>query len=499
MCHPVDEACADDALQAAPDQFGMELDKGMVNLGNENVVEIINTPLSPHGIVLTDKKADTSQVASRSSERVAPRRGPHHLHPNTAPPVLGNMEKITSNLLKGANLAALPKFKLQALMDIVNYWQATKSRYGLLISIISGTLWHSFIPENGKSRPSSLVYAKYTLMSLSALVARHKVPDVIFIVKFSDNCAFSAKGALFFPANATAPIVTHNIGLTCDVKHLNVPLPVYDWYWYFDQVTQMNGFRPMSAQRYDSLPLVPWEARISKAVWAGNTKTSGGLDGPRARCVKFGLHRTDLMDVACGNCEDFGATKREIQHRTGPCTYIDREHLLKHKYAIDLDGYGATFRLKNLYESGCVVMKVITPQDVREFWMDVPEPWVHYIPIDSIHLEADLEEAIVWCRQNDLACKGIAEAARRFALHNLTFEKMHEYQAATLRSYAHKQDFVLQDPALSPTPVHGPVSDLSIPVQRMWEPNEHIYTSYNLHMMPRKPTDIWGGGDHDMS
>ena len=68
-------------------------------------------------------------------------------------------------------------------------------------------------------------------------------------------------------------------------------------------------------------------------------------------------------------------------------------------------------------------------------------PWQHYIPVDHNHLEESLREGINWARNNDAECESIARAARDYALHNLTFEKMHSYQASVLHEYAQYQNF----------------------------------------------------------
>lgn len=83
-----------------------------------------------------------------------------------------------------------------------------------------------------------------------------------------------------------------------------------------------------------------------------------------------------------------------------------------YKYVLSLPGNDVPSSLRHDLLSGCLVLMP------KPFWESVwffgLKPNVHYIELRADL--ADLEERLQWCRDNDAACREIAEAGRAFAL-----------------------------------------------------------------------------------
>jgi hypothetical protein len=93
---------------------------------------------------------------------------------------------------------------------------------------------------------------------------------------------------------------------------------------------------------------------------------------------------------------------------------LSHEEQQHYKYAINVDGHVAAFRLSFLLASDCVVLQVASPKDYTLWYTSkMLKPWEHYVPVKADL--SDLEEQIRWCRANDDKCKAISQKASKFA------------------------------------------------------------------------------------
>jgi hypothetical protein len=94
---------------------------------------------------------------------------------------------------------------------------------------------------------------------------------------------------------------------------------------------------------------------------------------------------------------------------------------LLYKYIINIDGHSATNRFSYLLQSGCLILNVESHFVIgNQRWYDhLIKPNVHYIPIK--YDLSDLEDKILWCRNNDNKCQIIVENAKK--LYNKYFTK----------------------------------------------------------------------------
>ena len=245
------------------------------------------------------------------------------------------------SLLEHQNLSHVPglkKFNLENLARVYNATRKNNLLYecGILVSILENRVFFKLVPRHCARLIHAWethAYAPRTLEALSAMVARERVPDVMFIIKFVDGCKQNWKGKV--------PILSHNVAPGCK---WHIPFPSYDWYWH-----DANEFKLRSPGRFDSFPLTPWAARVSKAVWAG--RVGGYTHNLRPRILYFGGNHSDLLNVSATDCEDYGGTKGDGIL----CRWMEPGDIMKHKYVVDVEGFGVTFRLKNLLLSGSVV------------------------------------------------------------------------------------------------------------------------------------------------
>jgi len=66
---------------------------------------------------------------------------------------------------------------------------------------------------------------------------------------------------------------------------------------------------------------------------------------------------------------------------------------MNHKYYITLDGNTATF-LRGQFILASDTVPIVIESEYRPLYVDVWEPWVHYIPVKND--QSDLYEKIEW-------------------------------------------------------------------------------------------------------
>jgi Glycosyl transferase family 90 len=85
------------------------------------------------------------------------------------------------------------------------------------------------------------------------------------------------------------------------------------------------------------------------------------------------------------------------------------------KFAIDVDGNSNAWT--NFFTRlimGCCVLKVASPLGFRQWYYSDLEAWTHYVPVRPDL--SDLEDQIVWCRNNANECSAIAANGQAFAV-----------------------------------------------------------------------------------
>lgn len=269
---------------------------------------------------------------------------------------------------------------------------------GLLVTFHLNILSYRVFDERCRAHTnefSTSLYTTYSLMSLRRLAKRYTVPDLSMVIGFGDGCKHMP---------GPAPLQMYSTSSSCTYTNA---FPIYDWYW-----PGANGFQ--GEYRFDSIPLRHWDQRIAKLFWVGARSNA-----KRDAIVHYGTVRANDTDIAWTNTH-----------------FKDVAYASQYKYILDVDGYGCTFRLKNMFLSGAVIFKI--KSDVHEYWWSHVSAWKHYIPVDDTSVPS-LDQALNWAKHNDGASRQIALNALHFARSHLTFDKMHQYQLNYLTKYAQHQ------------------------------------------------------------
>ncbi|MDF2096144.1 glycosyl transferase family 90 [Aquibaculum arenosum] len=170
-----------------------------------------------------------------------------------------------------------------------------------------------------------------------------------------------------------------------------------------------------------------WDAKRSEIVWRGQPTGHKDKGSPFAwsRNVRFLLVSKyhSLYNVGFSSLGRKGDLECEPYVRE-PLTI---EEQLKHKYVISLQGNDVATNLKWILASNSVP---IMPPPTVETWLleSQLEPYVHYVPMsdDMKNLPATLE----WCRQNDDACRDIAENGQNYI--RMFFDTVNEAKIYTM-------------------------------------------------------------------
>lgn len=281
----------------------------------------------------------------------------------------------------------------------------------------------------------------HALTSLQQLLAKYDVPDTDFVLSFASRCAPVNYQTL---PQGRAPMMSwslrdDNYGQPCNA----LVLPMYDYTWSY------QDFKVGSNWRVDSYPEVPWKDKDPRVVWRGTLTARE----PRARALKFGLMRPDLVDIKhTGPIDECKSIyHEEVQKFGGPlgendCLDATTEvsmtagEIIRYKYLLDIEGHGPTFRLKNLLLSNSVVFK-LQEEGMQWFYPDL-KAYVHYVPVSVNDFELDLEKKIAWARHHDDVVRQIGERASAFVQQYIDNDSMSRFQLLTLSLYASRQIFV---------------------------------------------------------
>lgn len=189
---------------------------------------------------------------------------------------------------------------------------------------------------------------------------------------------------------------------------------------------------------------VIWKSRKSKLIWRG------GFHGearplppeflgdrnlvPRARAARASLQVSELIDVKLvGNPDEY-----KLDPRLYGDTVSYQEQLTEYNYALNIDGYGPSSRLRTQLAAGVLVFKVDSV--MKAHYMEGMVPWVHYIPVSWGDLENDLVRKIKWARTHDEAARKIAFQGQRYARQYLSDTSTAQYMVQVIQAFADAEE-----------------------------------------------------------
>eukprot|EP00906_Rhabdomonas_costata_P001417 RCo002376 len=323
---------------------------------------------------------------------------------------------------------------------------------GVRIQIIRGHIYWELMPPglqmNGSVR-SMLIQAEGTLAFLTKTVAHFgtRVPDVDFVVMFGDTPPLfgeslrqddvdieAGKGhwlrAIQVQREPRAPMFSYasRDGAT------SIAAPTLDWQWGAQDFTEGSPWRT------DASPTLPWISKQPLAVWRGTPSS-----WVRVRVCELSLKHPELIDarLAEGGVRDIcrmGFVDMNHKHcQSMTSKPMSTPVLTSHKYLLDVDGAGASFRYKNLLLSRSLVIKV--QEEMHQFFDGDLKPWVHYIPVMLKDLDKELPRVVRWARANDSMAQKIALTSAAYVKEHLKEEDAMWYQWASLMIYASRQTF----------------------------------------------------------
>jgi len=118
---------------------------------------------------------------------------------------------------------------------------------------------------------------------------------------------------------------------------------------------------------------------------------------------------------------------------------VEMNKQIKYKYLINIDGHSKVNRESYLLQSGCLILNVETKYVIgNQRWYDhLLQPFVHYVPIK--YDLSDLEEKIIWCRNNDSKCKEIANNAKKLYDEYFSKEGLMQYCSNVLNNISYER------------------------------------------------------------
>jgi len=200
---------------------------------------------------------------------------------------------------------------------------------------------------------------------------------------------------------------------------------------------------------------IDWNDKIPKAIFRGSATGSVEFKyNQRLQISKidyeWNLKNYDLLDagIVSWNARDKIDSNLTITYiKPGDMNKmniflkprIEMVDQLKYKYLINIDGHAFTNRFSYLLQSGCLILNVETKYVIgNQRWFDhLLIPGIHYIPIK--YDLSDLEEKIIWCRNNDSKCKEIVENAKKLYDEYFSKDGIMKYCSNVLNNISYKR------------------------------------------------------------
>lgn len=274
------------------------------------------------------------------------------------------------------------------------------------------------------------------------LCAAREVPDIEFFVNRRDFPLLTRDGTEPYEDmwdSVDKPLMSHKydkyipiLSSTTTDRHADIAIPTLDD-WARIKFADGYYFPKTQHRDYNDVFGLPWEQKKPIAVFRGASTGKGTTieTNPRLKIAylsTLGKVDTDGVVFLDAGITDWNTRPRKIMGNAYLQTVEINElpfGLIKkltpleqsgYKYIIHLDGHSAAFRLSLEMSMNSVILKA--DSSYRLWFSHLLKPYIHYVPLKADL--SDVYEKIVWCKQNDDACKKIAENARLFYLQVLS-------------------------------------------------------------------------------
>lgn len=162
---------------------------------------------------------------------------------------------------------------------------------------------------------------------------------------------------------------------------------------------------------YDAQNLVSdtigWDEKEDVLFWRG--ATSGTIDD-RINPIRYINSRDWPIKTDCYFSTVIQGRENDVDGVLGSYTPIDE--WFRYKYLLNLHGNDVSSSFPFTLYSNSVALHPYPFKWEVIYYGDGIKPWVHFIPLR--HDLSDLEEKLIWCKNNDDECKRIAERATNY-------------------------------------------------------------------------------------
>ena len=281
---------------------------------------------------------------------------------------------------------------------------------------------------------------------LENLCKNRKLPDIEFFINRRDFplLRLDEKESYDKIFGENTPLISHNYTKYCPIlsmattdKHSDIAIPNWDdWSRICNKLfTKKNKFNidtsHTTIKSFDHNFNTRWQDKIDIAVFRG-ASTGSGIDENTNMRLKISLMSTQRPDLINAGITKWNLRPRITNDMILDTINIDKFKLVeymtpkdqsKYKYIVNIDGHSSAFRLALELSMKSVILLV---ESKYKLWFhDYLKPYVHYIPIKADL--SDLEDKIIWCRENDSKCKIISINAKDFYDEYLCEKGVYDY------------------------------------------------------------------------
>ena len=167
-----------------------------------------------------------------------------------------------------------------------------------------------------------------------------------------------------------------------------------------------------------------WERKVNLAFFRGSRTSS-----ERDPLIWLSREKPHLVKADYTKNQAWKSPKDTLDQ--APAEIITLEDHCQYKYLFNFRGVAASFRLRHLFLCESLVFHV--GEEWTEFFYSELIPWYHYIPV-SVSLN-EVEELLVFAKENDDIVRRIAENGRLFIENHLRMEDVFDYWRTLLHTY----------------------------------------------------------------
>jgi hypothetical protein len=235
-------------------------------------------------------------------------------------------------------------------------------------------------------------------------IKKLKIPDGVYILSLND--------AQLLKKNLNEPWFGKNL-----LKYQPPFLPMFSYSGhkdYFDVPLPTRDEIEYAMKPFEVID-VPWENKMSKAVFRGSLTGCGTTESTNQR-IKLASMKSELLDVGLTKSSSqnyrFENGVSELKTYIEPVGKLDMfTEQIKYKFIIHVDGNVLAYRLIPSMLTGSLIIRIKSPYI---HWLDsLLKDGKHFISVKEDL--SDLAEKIDWCLNNDNKCKKIADTSKNFA------------------------------------------------------------------------------------